>query len=275
MEGSKLTITFPVDLVDEIIIAELGVYPFHTFQTIDQTVEAFIQKEDLSEHTREAVEEIAERYNCQVQWEEYRDENWNANWESNFDPVDITEDCRIIAPFHNMELRPNDVLINPKMSFGTGHHATTALMTCQLLKEDVQGKQVLDMGSGTGVLAILAAKKGAREVLAIDNHDFSYENAMENCLLNGVEHVDVRLGSIIDIEKGSRFDLILANINRNVLLEQLPAYVEMLRDGGSIMLSGFYKQDVEKMNALAVDLGLSLVASESKNDWCMLKYEKA
>ncbi len=275
MEGFKLTITVPQGFEDEIIVAELGEYPFHTFQTIDRTVEAFIQKEDVSDQLKNEVQEISERYQCQTEWESYEDQNWNANWESNFEPVDITDDCRIVAEFHNMELRPNDVLINPKMSFGTGHHATTALMVCQLLLEDVAGKHVLDMGSGTGVLAILASKRGAEQVVAIDNHDFSYENATENCALNGVRNVDVRLGSILDVDKGSRFDLILANINRNVLLAQLPAYASLLNDNGSIMLSGFYKQDVEKMNALAVDLGLSLVATESKNDWCMLKYEKA
>ena len=202
------------------------------------------------------------------------DKNWNEEWEKSYEPVLIGGKCLIRAPFHlPVSGVKYDIVIEPKMSFGTAHHETTALLIEWLLEEPVAGKHVLDMGCGTGVLAILAAKQGAKEVRAIDNDEWAYRNASENCLRNNVPHVHVIHGDDGAIPWGP-FDVILANINRNVLLEQIPVYDRVLGAGGLLYLSGFYQADLEVIREQAGACGFDYVDSREKNGWLAVKFLK-
>lgn len=194
------------------------------------------------------------------------DENWNASWEASFKPVLVDNRLLIRAPFH--EKMPGveyDLVIEPKMSFGTAHHETTFLMLQIILDLGVKGKRVLDMGSGTAILAILAKLKGAADVAAIDNDEWAYSNAKDNCLLNKVD-IRVELGDAGSL-KGRSFDIIFANINRNILLEDIPYYRASLNPGGALIMSGFYKDDLELIREGCMDAGLAFQAYKEKNNW--------
>lgn len=199
--------------------------------------------------------------------EELPDQNWNAIWESNYEPVLIGTRCIVRAPFHAKPAGIEyDILIQPKMSFGTAHHSTTFLMLNMILESDFSNKRVLDMGSGTGVLAILASKKGAAAVTAIDNDEWAYNNATENCHLNHIKNIDVIFGDASSIPAGG-FDVILANINRNILLADMHIYSEHLNEGGIVFLSGFYENDLAMINDEAGKCGWKYVAHKFHNEW--------
>lgn len=195
------------------------------------------------------------------------EKNWNALWESNYQPVIIDHRCRIRAPFHEPDPAfAFDLLIEPRMSFGTAHHETTAQMIALLLDMDVENKKTLDMGSGTAVLAILAAQKGAHPVWAVDNDEWAYNNALDNVVLNHTPHIHVVLGDAEAI-KGTSFDIIIANINRNILLNDMHIYREALNEKGVLLMSGFYESDLPLIQQKAESLGLKYQKHTSSNQW--------
>ena len=202
-------------------------------------------------------------------------QNWNALWESNFPAVDVDGRLRIRAPFH--EAAPAgemEVVVMPKMSFGTGHHATTWLMSRAVLDLGVAGRTGLDMGSGTGVLAIVAAKCGAAHVDAVDIDDWADENCRENVAANGVaEHITPILGDVRRIA-GRSYDFILANINRNILVADMPAYAAALTPGGDLVMSGFLEQDVPAVTEAAAKLGMEIVAVKTRDNWVVVHAKK-
>ncbi len=204
--------------------------------------------------------------------QEIEQQDWNAVWESNYTPVLIADRCYIRAPFHpEMENVEYEILIEPKMSFGTAHHETTSQMIEYLLEEDLTGKSVLDMGAGTGVLAILAHKRGASSVTAIDNDEWAYNNNLENIARNDCMDMEVILGDASAL-KGRKFEVIIANINRNILVNDMPAYAEALLPGGTIFFSGFYEsKDLDIIKARAAEFGIKYQSHKVKNDWCAMK----
>ena len=202
------------------------------------------------------------------------DKDWNAAWEANYEPVLIDGKCYIRAPFHApMPEAEYEIVIEPKMSFGTAHHATTAQMVSYLLETDVRGKAVLDMGAGTGVLAILATMKGANPVTAIDNDEWAYRNGVENAQHNHCDQLKVLLGDASLLGDES-YDIILANINRNILLQDIPQYVKSMNDKALLFLSGFYEEDLPALRYCCAQNGLKYVDHKSKDKWVAAKFER-
>jgi len=202
-------------------------------------------------------------------------QNWNSLWESNFNPIEIDQRCYVRATFHDARPEyPFEIVIDPKMAFGTGHHQTTSMMMRLLLELDVAGKAVLDMGCGTGILGILAAKKHAASVMAIDNDEICCSSAHENALLNGISAMDVKCGSV-DLIKGSKFNIILANINRNVLIEHLPYYAQALVKDGVLLISGFFLgDDLGALTTEASRWGLHSEAHLADGNWAAARFVK-
>jgi ribosomal protein L11 methyltransferase len=198
-------------------------------------------------------------------------ENWNANWEANFSPIQVDHHCVVRAPFHQAPEVTYDIVIEPKMSFGTGHHETTHMMLSAILKLDCQDKKVMDMGSGTGVLAILAAMKGATDVDAVDIDHWCYLNAVENTERNRVSFIKVYEGDVSFLAstnlKEKSYDIFLANINRNILLNDMAAYKNHIAPGGYLLLSGFYDQDLGMIKEKCASLGIEYQSHTEKNDW--------
>lgn len=213
--------------------------------------------------------------NIEFNFSKIETQDWNAVWESNYSPVLIADRCYIRAPFHeSMPEAEYNILIEPKMSFGTAHHETTSLMIEYLLEENVTGKNLLDMGAGTGILAILASKKGANPVVAIDNDEWAYRNNLENNKHNDTENIEVLLGDASAIPQKS-FDIILANINRNILLNDIAAYAKRLPQKGLLFLSGFYENpDLDIIKQKCAEEGLRFVNHKEKNNWVAAKFEK-
>ena len=205
--------------------------------------------------------------------EEMPDKDWNELWEASYQPVVVNDRCRVRAPFHEPD--PNyefDLVIEPKMSFGTANHETTSQIIQLMLETDLQGKEVLDMGSGTAVLAILAKKLGAARTVAIDNDEWAFRNAFTNCELNGVSDVEIVLGDASSIQ--GRFDVVLANINRNILLRDMCLYVNAMNPNARIFFSGFYTADLDSIKAEAERLGLRYCRHLSRNDWVAVEFVK-
>lgn len=260
----------------EIIVAELAEYPFESFATEPSMLKAYIQQTAMAD-CMEQVNALLDRYGvADRRYVQIESQNWNALWESNFEEVLVADRVAIRAPFHapHPEFGALDVVIMPKMSFGTGHHSTTRLMVEMLLGMDVEGRKGLDMGSGTGVLAIVAAKLGAEAVDAVDIDDMADESCRENAVTNGVaDKVHPILGDVRSVASG-KYDFIVANINRNILLRDMPAYVGMLNKGGELVMSGFLEEDVVAISERATSLGL--VAGRQKMDggWVALEFCK-
>ena len=202
------------------------------------------------------------------------DQNWNAQWESSFEPIIVDELCLIRAPFHAAEKAyPYTITIEPKMSFGTGHHATTHLIVSAMLPMDCTGKTVLDMGCGTGVLAILAEMRGSKAIDAIDIDEWAYENTLENVERNGCNSIRTIQGGAEAIPAVARYDLILANINRNILTRDMHNYVRHMNPGASILFSGFYESDQPEIKHTAEALGLKHMSSTIRNEWTMMHFQ--
>ena len=259
----------------EILVAELAEYPFESFVTEIDALKAYIPHERMAD-CYDRVEALLARYGVgEHHYIAIESQNWNALWESNFPPVEVDGVVAIRAPFH--EPYPDyrfDIVITPKMSFGTGHHATTYLMSRTTASRDFTGKKVLDMGSGTGVLAIIAAKCGAESVDAVDIDEWAYENCVENCAENGVgDKVNAYLGDVRQIH-GKSYDAILANINRNILLSDMPHYVESLNEGGELIMSGILEGDIDTIRSRAEGLGLTFVGSDLKDEWAVVVTRK-
>lgn len=258
----------------EVLIAELSELNFESFVEEVDGLKAYIQEDGPS---KEEIEQLMafqiEGTTIDVQISEVERENWNAKWESDFNPIFVGDDVVVRAPFHESTSARFDLLIQPKMSFGTGHHDTTWLMLERMLSMDIEGKAVLDMGSGTGVLAILAEKLGASKVDAIDIDDWSQENCQENADLNGCRLIQAEIGDA-SLLPGRSFDVVLANINRNVLVTDMPVYSSVLKPGGQLQLSGFFPTDQDILVESAVQNGLSFVEGKERNGWMTLGFVK-
>ncbi len=203
------------------------------------------------------------------------DKNWNEEWEKNFEPVGIHSICRIRAPFHKADPSfPIEIIIEPKMSFGTGHHATTSLMAEEILKMDLTGMSVLDAGCGTGILSIIAEKKGAAKIVAIDIDEWSYRNTHENISLNNCSHIQVMLGDVHTLS-GSKFDLIIANINLNILKMNLHPFYHMLNTDGILLMSGILESDIQHLHQETTFFSnITFEVHRTLNNWSMIRYKK-
>ncbi len=253
----------------DILTAELGEIGFDTFLETEEGVNAYAEEANFSQ---EALEAVLLRYAEAVQVtytvQKIERQNWNEEWERNFEPLFISEQVSVRASFHEVpENAKYDIVIDPKMSFGTGHHETTTLMIENQLTVDHKGKRVLDMGCGTAILAIMAAKLGAAEIVAVDIEDWTVENARENAAHNNYPGIEVRLGGAETITGDAPYDIVLANINRNVLLADMPAYSAVLKPQGWLLLSGFYTEDLNSLQERASELGLHYVSHRVKNNW--------
>jgi ribosomal protein L11 methyltransferase len=256
----------PLEPTREILVAELAQLGFESFEETATGLLAYIPEDEAPENISELYVVQQAKNSIRYTTETIAPKNWNAQWEADFKPVHVGDRCVIRAPFHPEPSCDYDVVIQPKMSFGTGHHETTELMVQLLLDTDCSGKKVLDMGTGTGVLAILAEKMGAASVAAFDIDSWSYENSKENCTLNHCTKVEVHLGDTTAVT-ATDFDIIIANINRNVLLQQLPDYAKRLRPSGVLLLSGFYLNDLQVLKEKATFNGLKWEHHIVKNDW--------
>ncbi|NNE75862.1 MAG: 50S ribosomal protein L11 methyltransferase [Pricia sp.] len=262
----------PLQPASDILIAELGAAGFESFVENDDGVLAYIQKVDWEEGLLESIQILRNsQFNIDYSFKEIEQENWNATWEKNFEAIQIADQCIVRAPFHKQTKVPFDIIIEPKMSFGTGHHETTHMMLQFILEEDFKGKHVLDMGSGTGVLAILSEMKGAEHIDAVDIDNWCYQNALENVKRNNCQHIQVIEGDS-GVLGDTQYDIILANINRNILVADIPVYVQNLNRNGSLFLSGFYDADVDFISEICSESGLTFKKKLEKNHWVALKY---
>ncbi|MFZ6053227.1 50S ribosomal protein L11 methyltransferase [Halocola ammonii] len=277
MDYVKVTFTIsPLQPAREILVAELGEIGYESFVDTETGMEAYIQKPEFDKSALNDLQTSnLEGVELSFDIENVPDQNWNATWEENFSPIDVDGKCYIRAPFHEAPKEGVlDLIIQPQMSFGTGHHATTFLMAKKLMAIDLQSKAVLDMGCGTGVLAILAQKRGASKVLAVDIDHWSYENTIENAKLNGAESIEILEGGVEQI-RGRKFDVIIANINRNVLVNDMSAYVATLNTGGYLLLSGFFTVDNQILEKACAEHGLQKVGEEEKDTWSLLHFARS
>ena len=268
----NLKITIPCNSkIHDILIAELGQMSYDSFQEMDEELEAFV-KEELYDEKK--LFSILEKYGLshEIKVEKLKDINWNEKWEKNFDPVFVDDKVQIRATFHNPQ--PNyeyDIIINPKMSFGTGHHETTQLIVSEQLNIDHENKHILDVGTGTGVLAIMGYKLGAKSITATDVDDWCIENSMENFNLNQVENFEILQGTIDKLTLPGSYDIIYANINKNVLLNDLPVYSNILNETGILLLSGFYFDDIDVLKEKAAQNQLISEHTKTRNNWAMMR----
>ena len=258
----------------EILIAELADSGFESFEETPKGISAYIKEKDLDISIFESIQILKNKlYSIQYNFEELRQVNWNKEWESNLNPVLVENRCLIRAPFHSSRDVDFDIIIEPKMSFGTGHHETTYMMIRFLLKTDLNNKTVLDMGCGTAILAILAEKKGSKYVEAIDIDHWCFQNSLENISHNSCQNINVIKGDVKLLDS-KKFDVIIANINRNILIEDIPQYSICLNRNGFLFLSGFYKEDIPKIKEVCLTANLSLEEEIFKNKWVALKFKK-
>jgi ribosomal protein L11 methyltransferase len=255
----------------DILLAELNELGFESFLETPEGLLAYIRKSEW-DATKLGVVAILDNPGFQIEYtcNEVETQNWNQEWESSFEPILLGHHCAVRAPFHPKPEVKYDIVITPKMSFGTGHHETTHMMLQFVLKNEIQGKSVLDMGCGTAVLAILAAMRGASKVDAVDIDHWSFLNAQENVKLNHQENIRVREGDV-GLLRG-KYDIILANINRNILLRDISHYVAHLKRGGILLLSGFYKEDLPAISEKCAEYELSFQENLENNDWVSAKY---
>jgi len=254
----------------EVLVAELAEHGFESFVETADGLLAYIQKPLHEEtFTRSLVTLQLPEQSAEFSWKEIEDENWNAEWEKQFEPIAVEDLCVVRAPFHSpMPGFAHEVIIEPKMSFGTGHHATTWMMLRALFELELNDRSVLDMGTGTGVLAILAEKTGAASVDAVDYDEWAYRNAVENVDRNGSKVVRVIHGDAAVLGE-VMYDVILANINRNILVKDSEAYMKVLKPAGSILLSGFYTEDIPLL--LDAFSGLREVRRMAREGWAMVE----
>lgn len=275
MDYIELTLSHFGDFNPEIAVAELAELGFESFSETDDIINAYIPADG---YVAEAVTGYLEALSCDhgLQWSINRvaERNWNEEWERSYEPVVIEGRCRVRAPFHEPSGEyPYELVIEPRMSFGTAHHETTYLVIAMLLDTPVSGKQVLDMGCGTGLLALLAGRMGASRVVAIDNDEWAVSNAADNMERNGAPHITVIRGEASDIPKPS-FDVVLANINRNILMADMPAYAGATCPGGVLILSGFYEEDMPVIRQSAEGCGFRYDSHSARNRWVAARFRK-
>ena len=258
----------------EILIAQLSQLGFDSFQENNDGISAYIDSSVLSTVKVQDIQILnSTEFNISFESNNVKKQNWNIKWESNFEPIYVDKICCVRAPFHKKSNFKYDLVIEPKMSFGTGHHETTSMMISFILANSFYNSSVCDIGSGTAVLAILAEKRGANRIDAIDIDNWCYLNSIENIKRNNSENINVYEG---EVEKliHFKYDNIFANINLNVLLADIPIYSKMLNKDGVLYVSGFYKKDIKSIEKVAEISNLSLVDSKVKNQWVALKFAK-
>ncbi|MFT5761262.1 MAG: ribosomal protein L11 methyltransferase [Polaribacter sp.] len=259
----------------EILIAELGFAGFESFVENENGVKAYIQKEDWNAEILDNISILkSDEFSTTFQKIEVEQTNWNSEWEKNFEAIQVDDLVSIRAPFHEDKKLQYDIVIEPKMSFGTGHHETTHMMIQHLLSLDLENKKTLDMGCGTGILAIFAEMKGAKPIDGIDIDNWCYLNSVENAERNNCNEISFYEGdaSLLTTQK---YDVIIANINRNILLADMSTYTKCLNENGILLLSGFYKEDISTIDAEVSKYGLQLEKTIERNNWVSLKYFKA
>ena len=263
----------PLQPWNEILMAELIEIGFDSFTEEHDGILAYIQKETFKE---EELKEVHLLQNPEIKisytFQEMPNINWNEEWEKNFSPINVEDKVSIRAEFHGNQNLPHEIIIQPKMSFGTGHHATTYLMIQQMLDIDFENKTVLDMGCGTSVLAIFAKQQGAGKTVAIDIDEWSVENSIENAARNSVE-LEISQGTAENLGS-ENFDIILANINRNILISDIPTYVSVLNSGGQLLLSGLCFFDVDDILEVCTAQNLTLKKKLQREEWVSLLLEK-
>ena len=264
----------PKEPATEILIAELGNVGFESFVENENGVTAYIQKQDYYPSILDDIFILkSKEFSIDYNQSEVEQTNWNQEWENNFSPIQVDNQVSVRAPFHKNPNLEFDIVIEPKMSFGTGHHETTHMMIQHLLKLEVTNKKVLDMGCGTGILAIFAEMKGAKPIDAIDIDNWCYENSLENVNRNNCNQISVYEGDS-SLLKNNKYDIIIANINRNILLMDMNIYTSCLNPNGVLLLSGFYKEDIPIINEEVSKYNLKLDSYIEKNNWVALKYFK-
>ena len=262
----------PKEVGSEILVAELEDKAFESFMETEEGISAYVQKELWSEDILNNVSILNnDDFKISYKVEEIEQVNWNEEWEKNFEAIDVDGKCHVRAPFHSMTDAEFDIVIEPKMSFGTGHHETTHMMIQHLLETDVTNMKTLDMGCGTAILAILAEMKGAKPIDAIDIDNWCYLNSIENAERNNCSQITVYEGDA-SLLKGKKYDLIIANINRNILLNDMQQYVDCLNPKGTILFSGFYTEDILFIDESCTSKGLTYVKKFERNNWVSLKY---
>ena len=265
----------PLQPGTEILIAELGAAGFESFVENENGVQAYIQKAEWRE---EILSEIfileSDEFKITYQQRDIAQVTWNSEWEKNFDPIVVSDQCAVRAPFHKEYNVPYEIVIEPKMSFGTGHHETTYMILKFLLETDLKDQTVLDMGCGTSVLAILASMRGATTIDAIDIDEWCVENSKENVDRNNCSHINIALGDASRISEVIKYDTIIANINRNILLNDMHVYANALKENGSLFLSGFYLEDLPLITECCNKLKLEFVENKEKNNWVAAHFIK-
>jgi ribosomal protein L11 methyltransferase len=260
----------------EILMAEIAEAGFDTFMEIEAGFEAYVEGDEFD---NDLLNQLKEKYNqvnpLQFSLAQIPKQNWNEEWEKNVEPIIVDDRCLVRAAFHNIEKKyPYEIIITPKMSFGTGHHQTTHLMISRQMKMDHQNKRVMDAGCGTAILSIMASKLGAKEVEAFDIDEWSATNGVENAENNQCSNIHLQLGTIEEVKLSGKFDIILANINKNILLAEMDQYASYLEPGGLLLLSGFYTQDIDDLNKEAAKYNLNEVVRDERENWAclLLKY---
>lgn len=264
------------ETVNDVLSAFLGEIGFESFVEEADGLKAYIQEPLFDEAAlKETIANLPiENVTVSYTFELIEDKDWNEEWEKNyFQPIVIDNRCVIHSTFHkDVPNAEYDILINPQMAFGTGHHETTSLILEQLLDAELQGKSLLDMGCGTSILAILAAMRGANPITAIDIDTWCVENSKENILLNNISNVSVELGDANSLKGKGPFDIVIANINRNILLRDMESYTACMVKGSEIFMSGFYVDDIPLIQKKAESLGLEFVSYKEKNNWAVVRF---
>lgn len=274
MSFVELTLSLHPDF-SEILLAELAEIGFDSFVETDEGLQAYITEELWNESELNLLlDRYREVAQLEAQWQKMEKQNWNEAWEKSFSPIQVDDTLLVRATFHPADPSfPMEIIITPKMSFGTGHHETTSQVMSLQLGLDHQGKSVLDVGTGTGILAILAAKLGATKIHGFDIDEWSVENTLENIELNQTPHITVSQGTIQD-QDDTRYDIVLANINRNILLAEIPSYVQRMVPQSYLIVSGFYTQDSPDIEAVAAAQGLKKISEKSKNGWAAVVFQQ-
>ena len=278
MQYIQVTFSFVAvqDYQKDLLIDLLAGIGFNTFEDTENGFSAFIDQNSFNEEDlKQLLVDFEEDLEYDYAITEIAAENWNEQWEKNFEPLIIDERCYVRATFHAPQPQYTyEIVIDPKMAFGTGHHQTTTMMMRYILDADMAGKLILDMGAGTGILAILAAKKGAGELVAIDNDEVCYLSAKENAVLNNICTISALWGGK-EVIPERKFDVILANINRNILLDQIPIYATVLKSGGDIYFSGFYESpDLEMITVACKELNIIYCGHQKLGDWVAAHFRK-
>ncbi len=278
MEYTKVQVTVEPanEIANELVMAQMGELGFESFDDYDNGFNAYIPTNVFDQINLGDIVSPIEGVRLSFETEVIPDQNWNNEWEKNFfQPIVIADQCVIRSSFHDLQHQAKyEIIIDPRMSFGTGHHETTSLMVQYILETDVTSLKVLDMGCGTAILGMLCSKKGAAQVTGIDIDEWAYDNAQDNISLNKVPNMDVMMGGA-ELLKEQQYDLILANINRNILLDDMARYADVLKPGGQIFFSGFYTEDIDAIDNRARQCNLDLKSQKTDNNWTALAYIKA